>query len=221
MYSFPRRYGRVGHFRTRVGSVRRPSSGFFYLEARSLQPSANAGCISKLREYKSDLNQLKKDFKRVSSPDANQSTRGELMDPGMADVHACSCSSFLSKSILDARDVTLLLSFNVPVDQSGIFAMSMERLDQSSDIMRESRRLMLEKEEVGISVVENLTAGSGNAINKSKKVLTAMSKRRTRNKWIIGLVIVALILAIILIITYKVSHYNTQNIYIHSDCVYI
>ncbi|CAN6923843.1 unnamed protein product [Brassica oleracea] len=29
-------------------------------------------------EYKSDLNQSKKDFKRVSSPDANQSTREEL-----------------------------------------------------------------------------------------------------------------------------------------------
>ena len=45
-------------------------------------------CLLKLREYKSDLNQLKKDFKQVSSPDANQSTREELMEPGMADVHA-------------------------------------------------------------------------------------------------------------------------------------
>ncbi|KAL0737021.1 hypothetical protein Bca4012_013231 [Brassica carinata] len=102
MYSFPRRYGRVGHFRTRVGScyeifVEEKKEKLAEIKsgldeagvlARSLQPSANAGCISKLREYKSDLNQLKKDFKRVSSPDANQSTRGELMDPGMADVHA-------------------------------------------------------------------------------------------------------------------------------------
>uniref|UniRef100_A0A0D3AVB3 Uncharacterized protein n=1 Tax=Brassica oleracea var. oleracea TaxID=109376 RepID=A0A0D3AVB3_BRAOL len=31
---------------------------------------------------------LEKDFKQVSSPDANQSTREELMEPGMADVHA-------------------------------------------------------------------------------------------------------------------------------------
>ncbi|CAN6931754.1 unnamed protein product [Brassica oleracea] len=87
------------------------------LEARSLQPSAKALCLSKLREYKSDLNQLKKDFKRVSSPYANQSTCEELMEPGMADVHA----------------------------------------------------------------------GLNDAIDKSKKVLTAMSRRIRRNKWIVGL----------------------------------
>ncbi|CAN7002874.1 unnamed protein product [Brassica oleracea var. botrytis] len=49
-------------------------------------------------EVKSGLNEadvlvfpfilLYKDFKQVSSPDANQSTREELMEPGMADVHA-------------------------------------------------------------------------------------------------------------------------------------
>ncbi|CAN6841181.1 unnamed protein product [Brassica oleracea] len=165
------------------------------LEARSLQPSAKAVCLSKLREYKSDLNQLKKEFKRVSSPDANQSTREELMESGMADVHA------------------------VSADRSGRLAMSMERLDQSSDRIRESRRLMLETEEVGISVVENLSQqrqtllhahsklqGVDDAIDKSKKVLTAMSRRMTRNKWIVVSVIVALILAIILIISYKLSH---------------
>ncbi|KAG2283329.1 hypothetical protein Bca52824_054549 [Brassica carinata] len=69
-------------------------------------------------EVKSGLNEadvlirkmnLEKDFKQVSSPDANQSTREELMEPGMADVHA------------------------VSVDQSGGFVMSMEKIDQSSD----------------------------------------------------------------------------------------
>ncbi|KAF2564250.1 hypothetical protein F2Q70_00018124 [Brassica cretica] len=69
-------------------------------------------------EVKSGLNEadvlirkmnLEKDFKQVSSPDANQSTREELMEPGMADVHA------------------------VSVDQSWGFVMSMEKIDQSSD----------------------------------------------------------------------------------------
>ncbi|KAL0734922.1 hypothetical protein Bca4012_011132 [Brassica carinata] len=58
------------------------------LEVRSSQPSAKAVCLLKLREYKTDLNQLKKDFKRVSSSDANKSTRVELMEPDMSDVHA-------------------------------------------------------------------------------------------------------------------------------------
>nr|AAO42922.1 At1g26670 [Arabidopsis thaliana]BAC43018.1 putative v-SNARE AtVTI1b [Arabidopsis thaliana] len=97
--------------------------------------------------------------------------------------------------------------------------MSVERLDQSSDRIRESRRLMLETEEVGISIVQDLSQqrqtllhahnklhGVDDAIDKSKKVLTAMSRRMTRNKWIITSVIVALVLAIILIISYKLSH---------------
>ncbi|CAF1935214.1 BnaC05g40940D [Brassica napus] len=112
------------------------------LEAISLQQSANLVCLSKLREYKSDLNQLKKDFKRVSSPDANQSTREDLMEPGMADVHA------------------------VSGDHGERFAMSMEMLDQSSNIIRESRRLMLETE-VGISVVENLSQQRPNPPSRS------------------------------------------------------
>jgi len=52
--------------------------------------------------------------------------------------------------------------------------------------------------------------GVDDAIDKSKKVLTAMSRRMTRNKWIVVSVIVALILAIILIISYKLSHWYTQ-----------
>ncbi|CAF2057657.1 unnamed protein product [Brassica oleracea] len=39
--------------------------------------------------------------------------------------------------------------------------------------------------------------GVDDAIDKSKKVLTTMSRRMTRNKWIVGSGILALILAII------------------------
>lgn len=55
------------------------------LEARSLQPSVKAVLLAKLREYKSDLNQLKKEFKRVSSPNANQAAREELLESRNAD----------------------------------------------------------------------------------------------------------------------------------------
>lgn len=44
------------------------------------------------------------------------------------------------------------------------------------------------------------------AIDKSKKVLTTMSRRITKNKWIVISIIVALVLAIILILYYKISH---------------
>ncbi|EFH50716.1 predicted protein, partial [Arabidopsis lyrata subsp. lyrata] len=52
--------------------------------------------------------------------------------------------------------LTLLFSFQVSADQRGRLAMSVKRLDQSKDRVREIRRLMLETEEVGISVFQDL-----------------------------------------------------------------
>ncbi|XP_010552566.1 PREDICTED: vesicle transport v-SNARE 12 [Tarenaya hassleriana] len=166
------------------------------LEARSLQPSPKAVCLAKLREYKSDLSQLKKELKRVSSPNASQSAREELMESGMADLHSVSAG------------------------QRERLAMSVERLDQSSNRITESRRTMLETEELGVSILEDLHQqrqtllhahsklhGVDDAIDKSKKILTSMSRRMTRNKWIIASVITALILTIVLIISFKLSHH--------------
>lgn len=65
------------------------------LEARSLQPSVKAVLLAKLREYKSDLNQLKKEFKRIASPNASQAAREELLESGVADSHLVSLSNLL------------------------------------------------------------------------------------------------------------------------------
>jgi vesicle transport through interaction with t-SNAREs protein 1 len=58
------------------------------LEARSLQPGVKAVLLAKLREYKSDLNKLKREIKRITSPNANEVARDELLESGMADMHA-------------------------------------------------------------------------------------------------------------------------------------
>ncbi|XWS51166.1 hypothetical protein CRYUN_Cryun12cG0153900 [Craigia yunnanensis] len=55
------------------------------LEARSLQPSINATLLAKLREYKNDLNNLKTEVKRITSANANQAARDELLESGMVD----------------------------------------------------------------------------------------------------------------------------------------
>lgn len=55
------------------------------LEARSLQPNVKAVLLAKLREYKSDLNNLKSDVKRIQSTNLNQAARDELLESGMAD----------------------------------------------------------------------------------------------------------------------------------------
>ncbi|KAK7307087.1 hypothetical protein VNO77_39834 [Canavalia gladiata] len=164
------------------------------LEARSLQPSVKAMLLAKLREYKSDLSKLKKEFKRLTSPNADEAAREDLLETGRTDTHLASA------------------------DQRERLTMSVERLSDSSERIMESRRTLLETEELGVSILQDLHGqretllnshkklhGVDDTIDKSKKVLTTMSRRITRNKWIIASVIGALVFAIIVILFYKLS----------------
>ncbi|XP_057951471.1 vesicle transport v-SNARE 13-like [Malania oleifera] len=165
------------------------------LEARSLQPSVKAMLLAKLREYKTDMNNLKSEVKRITSANANQAARDELLESGMADTMVASA------------------------DQRGRLLMSTDRLNNASGRIKESRRTMLETEELGVSILQDLHQqrqsllhahntlhGVDDNIGKSKKILTAMSRRMSRNKWIISSVIAALVLAIILILYFKLAH---------------
>ncbi|GKD53875.1 vesicle transport v-SNARE 13 [Tanacetum coccineum] len=102
------------------------------LEARSLQPNVKAVLLAKLREYKSDLNNLKSEVKRISSANLNQAARDELLESGMADAST------------------------VSADQKARLLMSTERLNKTSDRVRDSRRTMLETEELGVSILQDL-----------------------------------------------------------------
>ncbi|MFQ6632927.1 hypothetical protein Gotur_012263 [Gossypium turneri] len=102
------------------------------LEARSLQPSIKATLLAKLREYKHYLNNMKTDVKRITSTDTNQAARDELLESGI--------------------DGTTTVS----ADQKGRLLMSTERLNQSTDRIKESRRTMLETEELGVSILQDL-----------------------------------------------------------------
>ncbi|XP_072980361.1 vesicle transport v-SNARE 11-like [Typha angustifolia] len=165
------------------------------LEARSLQPSIRAGLLAKLREYKSDLNNLKSELKRITTANSVQATREELLESGMANTLAMSS------------------------DQRGRLLMSTERLNQSTDRIKEGRRTMLETEELGVSILQDLHQqrqsllhanntlhGVDDYVGKSKKILSAMSRRMDKNKWIIGGVIAVLVLAILLILYFKLAH---------------
>lgn len=164
------------------------------LDARTLQPSVKAMLLAKLREYKSDLNNLKREVKRMSSPNANQASHEELLEAGMADARMASAN------------------------QKERMAFSTERLNDSSERINQSRRTMLETEELGVSILQDLHQqrqtllhshnklhGVDDAIDKSKKILTTMSRRITRNKWIVGSIIGALVFAIIIVLYYKLS----------------
>ncbi|CAN4088433.1 unnamed protein product [Withania somnifera] len=97
--------------------------------------------------------------------------------------------------------------------------MSTERLNRSSDRIRDSRRTMLETEDLGVSILHDLHQqrqsllhahetlhGVDDNISRSKKILTTMSRRMSRNKWIIGSIIAVLVLAILLVLYFKLAH---------------
>ncbi|KAL3513142.1 hypothetical protein ACH5RR_025859 [Cinchona calisaya] len=165
------------------------------LEARSLPPNVKAILLAKLREYRTDLNNLKAEVKRILSINPNHAARDELLESGMVD------------------------AMMVAADQRGRLLMSTEKLNQSSDRIRESRKVMLETEDLGVSILQDLHQqrqsllhahntlhGVDDNISRSKKILTNMSRRMSRNKWIIGSIIAVLVLAIILILYFKLTH---------------
>ncbi|KDP31284.1 hypothetical protein JCGZ_11660 [Jatropha curcas] len=164
------------------------------LEARSFQPNIKAALLAKLREYKTDLNNLKNEVKRITSVNANQAARDDLLESGMAD------------------------AMTVSANQRGRLLISTERLTQSTERIKESRRTMLETEELGVSILQDLnqqrqallhahsTLNSvDDNIDRSKKILTSISRRMNRNKWIIGSIIAALVLAILVILYFKLT----------------
>nr|XP_045090729.1 vesicle transport v-SNARE 13 [Aegilops tauschii subsp. strangulata] len=102
------------------------------LEARNLQPSVRAGQLAKLREYKSDLNNLKGALKRITAGNGQQGAREELLESGMAD--------------------TLVVS----ADQRSRLLRTTERQNQTTDRIRDSHRTMLETEELGVSIMHDL-----------------------------------------------------------------
>ncbi|KAB2609399.1 vesicle transport v-SNARE 13-like [Pyrus ussuriensis x Pyrus communis] len=55
------------------------------LEDADAMPSVKAAFLAKLREYKTDLNNLKTQVKRITSPVAKFAARYVLLEPGTAD----------------------------------------------------------------------------------------------------------------------------------------
>lgn len=165
------------------------------LEARNLQPSVRAGQLAKLREYKSDLNNLKGTLKRITAGNGQQGAREELLESGMAD--------------------TLVVS----ADQRSRLLRTTERQNQTTDRIRDSHRTMLETEELGVSIMHDLHQQRQSLlhandtlhdvddnIGKSRKIMGAMVRRMDRNKWIIGFLIALLVLAILVVLYFKFVH---------------
>ncbi|KAK8479481.1 hypothetical protein V6N11_046210 [Hibiscus sabdariffa] len=139
-----------------------------------------------------DLNNLKSEVKRLASGNLNPDARDQLLESGMADALTAS------------------------TNQRSRLMTTTERLNQSGDRIKDSRRTMLETEELGVSILQDLHSqrqallhadntlhGVDDNIGKGKKILTAMSRRMNRNKWTIGIIITVLIIAIAVVLYFK------------------
>ncbi|XP_051141032.1 vesicle transport v-SNARE 13-like [Andrographis paniculata] len=162
-------------------------------EVQSLQPNVKAPLLPKLREYRSDLNFLKSEVKRTASKYL-QAARNELLEGGMPQASTASQNQ---------RDRLLA---------------STERLNKSGDRIEESKKVMLESEEIGVSLLQglhqqrqsllqtdNVLHGMDHKIGRSSGIVTTMSRRMSRNKWIIGSLILLLLLVIAMILYFKLS----------------
>eukprot|EP00271_Cylindrocystis_brebissonii_P019825 TRINITY_DN624_c0_g1_i2.p1 TRINITY_DN624_c0_g1~~TRINITY_DN624_c0_g1_i2.p1 ORF type:complete len:223 (-),score=52.33 TRINITY_DN624_c0_g1_i2:555-1223(-) len=161
------------------------------LEARSLPASQKALLLAKLREYKGDLTKLKREATKTTGV----TERDELLELGGA------------KGGVDVA---------VAGDQRSRLLTNTARLDDSTDRLREGRRALLETEDLGVSILEELHKqreslintrttlhGMDDNIGRSKAILNAMGRRMSRHKWITGGIIGVLVLAIALVVFFK------------------
>eukprot|EP00850_Spirogloea_muscicola_P019159 SM000185S04018 [mRNA] locus=s185:84270:85304:+ [translate_table: standard] len=98
-------------------------------------------------------------------------------------------------------------------DQRARLLSATERLTATGERIRDGKRTLLETEELGVSILQDLHQqrqtllhardslhGVDDNIGRSRQILNGMARRMNRNKWVMGLIIFILIAAIVLIV---------------------
>lgn len=159
-------------------------------------PQSRVKLGPKLRQYRGDLEKLKRDLKRVVTYGTPGNERSELL------------------SGPDAR-----ADLNVSsMDQRGRLLAGTERLNAASRRLEDSHRLALETEEVGQNILTDLrTQGeqlhhvrdtlheADSYIDKASRTLKGMARRMATNKMITAAIIVVLVALILLVLYLKLS----------------
>lgn len=165
------------------------------LEARSVSdPSAKAPMLSKLRDYKSELARLKRDAREASAEAAHADARDELLNTERGDASGDGVAS---------RGQTMDTT---------------ERLAQTGERIKESRRSLLETEDLGVSILQDLQGqretiersrealhGADDTISRSRKILSSMGRRARANKFVFYGVSGVFALTILIIIFHKLA----------------
>ena len=174
------------------------------LEARSMQnPAVKDPMTAKLREYKSEMARLKRDGSLVAKAVyTGQRDRAQLLAGAeLDDMHAPTSSSQRER-MLHATG----------------------RLDQTGERIKEGRRALLDTQELGGSILQDLHRqrdtitnardtihGADDTISKSRKILSSMGRRIFQNKLLMYGIIGMLIFAISLVAYFKVGGSKNKN----------
>ncbi|CAI7758283.1 unnamed protein product [Closterium sp. NIES-53] len=177
------------------------------LEARSLAAAQKAALLVKLREYKADLQTLRRDLQRAlqdAAASASEAARDQLL--GNTEGQAGEGMSQEELAATGAQRMRLLGAT--------------EQLGESSQRLEASKRALLETEELGVSILEDLhnqrqtllnardnLYGVDASIDRGRQILNSMARRMNRNKWISIFILIVLILAIIIVIFVKMHRH--------------
>mmetsp|Transcript_31779 Transcript_31779/g.53392 ORF Transcript_31779/g.53392 Transcript_31779/m.53392 type:complete len:223 (-) Transcript_31779:406-1074(-) len=166
------------------------------LEARSLPLGVKSPLLAKLREYKADLTKLKREVKQAASSTEDEAIRVELLSRAELGEGNSSSSSAQRDALLSTT----------------------ERVRATGDRITAGRQTLLETEELGVSILQDLHRqretivgardslhDADDSVGRARKVLTTMSRRAVQNKLILVGIIFMLIACICVVIYVKFS----------------
>ena len=165
------------------------------LEARSLQnPSVKTPLLAKLRDYKAELQRLKRESQVAAKAASTAANRSQLLAGAELDDMGAPTSSSQRERMLQTT----------------------ERLDRTGDRIREGKRNLLETEELGVSILQDLHRqretitsarehihGADDNIGRSRRILAAMGRRAMANKVMMYGIILMLLGAIGIVAYFK------------------
>jgi vesicle transport through interaction with t-SNAREs protein 1 len=165
------------------------------LEARSLRdPTVKTPMLAKLRDYKSELQRLKRESQVAARAISSSNARSQLLAGAELDDMGAPTSSSQRERMLQ----------------------STARLDSTGDRIREGKKSLLETEELGVSILQDLhrqretissarenVHGADDNIARSRKIIAAMGRRAAANKLLLYGIIAMLFFAICFVAYFK------------------
>eukprot|EP00743_Colponemidia_sp_Colp-15_P005384 GILK01005786.1.p1 GENE.GILK01005786.1~~GILK01005786.1.p1 ORF type:complete len:224 (-),score=35.98 GILK01005786.1:18-689(-) len=161
---------------------------------KGLAPIARTRLMPKVTRFRSDLDTLKRDYRRVKTKYISTDGREDLLGLGNRSKDSVTESSDPRTRLLDTTD----------------------RISQSNKRLEESHRLASQTEEVGVAIMSDLRVQrdtlnrartnlreTDSNLSRTRKILNSMARRIITNKLILGAIILLELLCLGLVIWFK------------------